>query len=158
MVNPYPASRANENVFFKIVKSDNIQIYNRQTNEELLFNKDYDKETSLRIKSLASKAYNIEYTAAIQDPVDGLVLGRTCKIPIMTPKCLDQCHSCNQTGTEAHHFCLGCKDEHYYEKDDPQAVKDWYGKPHFCYNCDRACSTCYGAFLKSHLKTKVEPV
>ena len=153
LVNPYPASRANENVFFKIVKSDNIQIYDRQTNEELLFNKDYDKETSLKIKSLASKKYNVEYTAAIQDPLDGLVLGRTCKIPIYTPKCLDQCHSCNQTGTEAHHFCLGCKDEHYYEKEDPQAVKDWYGKPHFCYNCDRACSTCFGEFLKSPIKT-----
>jgi len=95
-----------------------------------------------------SGIYDIKYTATRRDALDGLIIGKTCKITFNTPECLEQCESCTEKGTEDHHGCLGCKENGpYYEEEDPTAVNEGYGKPHFCRRCNISCSSCYAGFL-----------
>ena len=149
LINPYPASRANEQIYFRFIDSNNSKIYKYDTNEELLFDKDYIPEnpTYIKISSEAFNSFDVQFAATLKDPLDGIIIGKTCKIPIETPECLDQCYSCNQTGTEKHHFCLGCKEKFYYKEEDPLAIENWYGRPHNCRICNESCSTCFGPFI-----------
>ena len=57
--------------------------------------------------------YSIEYTAIRIDDLDGLIEGKTCKITFRTPKCLDQCYSCSNEGTEEKNECLNCVNDSY---------------------------------------------
>lgn len=79
--------------------------------------------------------------------MDGLIFGRKCNIHLNTPKCLDRCYSCSRTGTNEHHYCLGCAEGPYYEEKDDTTENEGFGKPHNCPNCDIACATCRGPLL-----------
>ncbi len=150
LINPYPASRAKEKVYFRILEISNIKLIDQASNEELVLNKDYDPdELGIINYSFQSNSYNIKYVASIKDPQDGFITGKTCQLKTNLPVCLEQCLSCNDTGTDLHHLCLGCKNESYFERNDADTIKDWYGKPHFCYPCNESCSSCFEAFLKS---------
>ena len=148
MSNPYPANRAIEEIFLRISDNSGISIFDESKNEKILNNFDYKGELNLKLvpESLEGE-YDIEFTATRNDELDGLILGRTCKIHINTPICLPQCYSCTKKGTEDHHNCLGCADGSYYEEEDETAVNEGYGKPHNCRNCDISCRTCYGKYL-----------
>ena len=149
MNNPYPFSRANEEVDIRFKSHANITVINLDDNKDIVIDKDYKPELSLKIipeKNL-EEYYSLEYTATRKDKYDGLIVGRTCKVNFYTPKCLPQCYSCSRTGTDEHHYCLGCAEGAFYKEDDPEAINDGFGKPHNCYPCDKACSSCYGAFL-----------
>jgi len=149
LINPYPASRASDKVYFRLLEKSNLKLVNQATNEELELNKDYDPEDLQDINySFESISYNIKYAASIKD-TDGFITGKVCQLKRELPVCLEQCLSCNDTGTDPHHLCLGCKNESYFERNDPATVKDWYGKPHNCYPCDKSCSSCYEAFLET---------
>jgi hypothetical protein len=152
MNNPYPANRASEKINYRINDNVNLKIINSETNEEILNDVDYDPEkTRLRfISDSKDGKYSIDFTSTRNDDLDGLILGRTCKINFDTPVCLPQCYSCTKKGNEEHHYCLGCADGSYYEeKDDSLTEKDdeGYGMPHNCKNCDIACTTCYGKYI-----------
>ena len=148
--NPYPASRAEEEVKFRFKTYSNITIINIADGSALKPNVDYKTAITLKFltKQLTGK-YAIEYTATREDPLDGLIIGKTCKVAFNTPECLPQCESCTEKGTEEHHFCLGCNaNGSYYEEEDVDGVNIGYGKPHFCRRCNISCSTCYGAFIE----------
>ena len=150
LLNPYPASRANEKVYFRLLEKTNVKLVDQATNEELVLNKDYDpEELGLINYSFKSISYKLKYAASIKDPYDGFIIGKTCELKTELPECLEQCHSCNDTGTDAHHLCLGCKNESYFERSDPATIKDWYGKPHNCYLCNESCYSCFEEFLPS---------
>ena len=147
--NPYPASRASEEVKFRFNSYNNMTIKNLADGSQLQPNVDYSSSLSLQIltKELVGD-YELEYTATRVDPLDGLILGRTCSVSLNTPECLEQCESCTKKGTDKHHFCLGCKvGKPFYEEEDPDAVNEGYGKPHNCQRCNVSCSSCYGPFL-----------
>ena len=153
MSNPYPANRANEEIGFRIYDS-NISVFNNGENEKILINHDY-KTSALKFRTDSLQGnYYIEFSATRQDPLDGLIVGRTCKINLNTPICLPQCYSCSDRGTEQSHLCLGCANEFYYEEVDPTtSIIPGYGKPHNCKECYRACKSCYGPFLTNPNKT-----
>jgi hypothetical protein len=113
---------------------------------------DYQAALTLIIKPEGKTGlYNIEYTATREDPMDGIIVGKTCKLQIYTPDCLEPCLSCTQMGNEEHHMCLGCKEGPYYIEQDPEAINEGYGRPHFCRSCNVSCSSCYGGFLEMRL-------
>ena len=157
LINPYPASRASEQINFKFKPFGKIMITNVEDNTPIQANKSYPSETTLILRIMNKELtgnYSIEYTSLREDNYDGEIIGRTCKIPLFTPECLEQCESCTKKGTNEHHFCLGCKEGGpYYIDEDPTAVNEGYGKPHNCERCDRACSTCWGGFLEKPDRT-----
>ena len=131
MNNPYPASRADEKINIRFKSHSNITIINLDDKKDIVFDKDYKPELSLKIKSENLEGYYaLEYTATRKDKYDGLIVGRTCKVNFYTPKCLPQCYSCSRTGIEEHHYCLGCAEGAYYKEDDLDAINDGFGKPH----------------------------
>ena len=149
MSNAYPANRQNEEVKVRIVNSDGIKITNSNTNEEILLNTDFDPKIPLAFTPPDDfeGEYFIKYTATRKDPLDGLILGKTCKIKITVPECLYPCYSCELKGTEEHHLCLGCKDGFYKEDDHPTPPRASSGKiPHNCPRCNVSCSTCLDSF------------
>ena len=150
--NHYPASRADEDMLFRISDSSNLKILNAKTKEEISNDVDYDpSKTTLRFISESKDGnYSVEFTSTRNDELDGIILGRTCKINFDTPVCLPQCYSCTKTGNHHHHYCLGCADGSYYEEKDDSLTKDddeGYGMPHNCKNCNISCSTCHGPYL-----------
>ena len=149
MNNPYPASRANEKINVRFENYGNISIINTNENKNIVVGKDYDPNINLKIRAEGIEGiYAVEYTATREDDLDGLIIGKTCKINFNTPKCLDRCYSCTRTGNSAHHYCLGCAAGPYYEEEDnPIPVNEGYGIPHNCPNCNISCSSCYGPFL-----------
>ena len=153
--NPYPADRAKEEVFVRFKSYSNLSFTNSENNMQIVPNVDYNP--SLSLKFIANEflgAFNFEYTAVRDDPLDGLIEGKTCKVAFYTPECLEQCESCTEKGNDTHHFCLGCKkDGPYYKEDDPDAVNEGYGRPHFCHRCDISCKSCYGKFLYKPVTT-----
>ena len=149
LINPYPASRASEKVYIRILEKSNLKLVNKATNEELELNKDYNPDDLEDIKySFESISYNLKYAATIKD-TDGFITGKVCQLQKELPVCLEQCLSCNDTGTDPHHLCLGCKNESYFERNDPATVELWYGKPHNCYLCNESCYSCFEEFLPS---------
>ena len=151
--NPLPANRANEEVNFRILDTLNMTIIKADTKENLLENQDYNKGYFKFSTDKLEGYYALEFTATRNDNLDGLIVGRTCKIHLNTPKCLPQCYSCTKTGNNDHHYCLGCAEGSYYEEEDETTVNEGYGKPHNCKNCHFACSSCYGPFLYKPVKT-----
>ena len=145
--NPYP-SDIKEEIKIRFKSYSNITITNIANDANIIPETDYRSSFTLKFMPKDVKGlYDIKYTATRRDSLDGLIVGKTCKISLNTPECLEQCYSCTQKGTEAHHYCLGCIDGPYYEEEDPTAVNEGYGKPHFCKRCDISCSSCYGPLL-----------
>ena len=151
--NPYLFDRASEEVKVRFKSYSNITITDIIDNKEILPNVDYNPSLTLRFKSDTFKLHSIEYTAVREDDLDGLIVGKTCKVGLRTPECLDQCYSCTEKGTKEHHFCLGCVNDTFYEEEDPTAVNEGYGKPHFCHRCNISCSSCYGPFMLKPITT-----
>ena len=157
MLNPYPASRADEKICIRFERfTANLTIFDIKKNTNIV-PKIYEPDLMVKITpndiSEDEEYYALEYTAIRKDEYDGDIEGRTCKINFYTPKCLPQCYSCSKHGEEGHHNCLGCVNEHYYKEEDPEAVNEGWGKPHNCYPCDIACDTCYGGFLYKPMTT-----
>jgi ABC-type multidrug transport system fused ATPase/permease subunit len=153
IANPLPANRAGEEILFRIGDSSNMTIIKTDTNENLLENKDYNIGYFKISTDSLEGDYTLEFTATKDDDFDGLIIGRTCKIYINTPKCLPQCYTCTKTGTNEHHYCLGCAEGSYYEEEDDTTENDGYGKPHNCKKCNKACQSCYGPLLNKPVKT-----
>jgi len=155
MDNAYPADRQKEEIFIRFNDFGNFTFYDIKEKKNIESNKDYD--SSLIVKASSNNGdgiYSVEYTATRNDALDGKIIGRTCKINFNTPKCLDRCYSCTETGNEISHKCiLDCADGPYYKEEDPQAVITDFGKTFNCPNCDKACSSCYGPFLFKPRKT-----
>ena len=145
--NPYP-SDLKEDIKVRFRSYIGISITDSIMNSKILPDMDYQAALTLLLKPEGKTGlYNIEYTATKEDPMDGIILGRTCKLQLFTPDCLEQCYSCTQMGSEEHHMCLGCKEGPYYYEEDPEAINEGYGRPHFCKRCNISCSSCYGGFL-----------
>ena len=151
MSNSYPADRQKEEVKVRIVDSAGLKILNSITNEEIFLNTDIDPSIPLSFfppDNLGGKFY-IKYTATRSDPLDGLILGKTCQIKIHIPECLYPCYTCEDLGTEEHHLCIGCKDGFYKDDDHPTPPMTSLGLPHNCPRCNESCSTCIGPFRVS---------
>ena len=145
--NPYLFERADELIRIRFKSFSNIEITNILDKTPIKENFDYNPALTLKfIPQEISGYYNIEYTATIEDIYDGLIIGKTCKVPFYTPECLDQCLSCTEKGTSKRHFCLGCKNNSFYEEEDPLAVNIGFGKPHNCQRCNESCYNCYQKF------------
>ena len=146
--NPYPAS-VKEDIKVRFKPYLGLSIVDDITKSPILPDTDYQAALTLIIKPEGKTGlYNIEYTATREDPMDGIIVGKTCKLQIYTPDCLEPCLSCTQMGNEEHHMCLGCKEGPYYIEQDPEAINEGYGRPHFCRSCNVSCSSCYGGFLE----------
>ena len=158
MNNPYPASRADEEISIQFEPfTVNMTLHDTKLNKDIVPNQVYTPNLMIDFTphdiSESEEKYAVEYTAIRKDKYDGLIEGRTCKINFFTPKCLPQCYSCSRHGTPEHHNCLGCASDHYYEEKDPDAVNDGWGMPHNCHPCNISCSTCFGGFLNKPLTT-----
>lgn len=125
MDNPYPASRASEEIKVRFESNSNISIVNTKDGKEIEEGKDYDSDVNLQVSvGNIDGSYAVKYTATRQDSLDGLIIGRTCNINFNIPKCLDRCDSCTKLGNEEHHHCLGCAEGPYYEEEDETTVND----------------------------------
>ena len=148
--NAYPASRQNEIIYVNFEKYSDITLINTYNNSKTKIEpgKDYNPEQlTLQLTPKGIEGfYCIEYTATINDPLDGLIEGRKCKKCFNTPKCLDQCDSCTKLGTEEKNECLGCKNESYFITQYDGAVNEGWGVPHNCTRCNISCYTCKGPF------------
>ena len=154
MNNPYPASRANEEIKVRFEKFSNISLVNLIDNKEIVSEQDYNSKLNLKISSDGMEGiYAVEYTATREDKLDGLIEGKTCKINFNTPKCLDRCDSCTRLGDSEHHYCLGCAEGNYYVEEDETAINEGWGKPHNCPDCNISCYTCFGASLMKPTQT-----
>ena len=152
--NPYPAYRK-EVLKIRFKPYSNITIISSLDNRILVPDTNYHSTFTLKFKPAGLVGiYDIKYTATRLDDLDGLIIGKTCKITFNTPECLEQCESCTEKGTEEHHKCLGCKEGGpYYYEEDPIEPNEGYGKPHFCKRCNISCSSCYGPFLSISIPT-----
>ena len=145
--NPYPAG-IKEDIKVRFRPYIDVNITEALYNTTILPDTDYQAAlTLIIIPNGKTGKYYLEYTATKEDPMDGIILGNTCSMPLFTPECLEQCLSCTQMGNEEHHMCLGCKKGPYYYEQDPDAKNDGYGFPHFCKRCDISCASCRGGFL-----------
>ena len=152
--NPYLFERADEKIRIRFKNYSNIEITNIIDGTPLKENFDYNPAFTLKfIPKEISGYYNIEYTATIEDIYDGLIIGKTCKVPFYTPECLEQCLSCTDKGTVERHLCLGCKNDSFYEEEDPLAVNIGFGKPHNCQKCNESCYNCYYKFVEKPFPT-----
>ena len=149
MSNSYPADRQKDEIKVRIVDSSGLKIINSNTNEEIVLNTDFDPKITLSFfpsESMGGKYY-IKYTATRRDPLDGLIIGKTCEIKINIPECYDSCYTCEEKGNEEHNLCIGCKNGFYKKDDDPIPPMSSLGIPHNCPRCDKSCSTCIGPFI-----------
>jgi len=150
MMNAYPANRQYEEIKVRIVQASNMNIINTLTNEKVLLNQDFDPSINLKFTPEdIDGVYSIEYTATREDPLDGLILGRTCKITFETPECLPQCYTCAKKGTEEHNYCITCRNESYYPILDPGLVIDGISPLYNCTFCNDSCTSCYGPFYET---------
>ena len=160
MSNPFPRNRADEKISYRLSYLQHVQVFNMLIYPGSKFepvqveqDKDYEGENHFEFSTDYHEGYyTIPFISTRKDPLDGLILGRTCEIHLNTPKCLPQCYSCTKTGNEEHHYCLGCAEGSYYEEKDDTAENEGYGIPHNCKNCDISCTSCYGPFL-----SKIKP-
>ena len=156
--NPYPQSMSTTPLYFRLINTNGMKIYNGENEIEL--NKDYS--TSI-INSLTLKDYTdftgsfIEYTVSRKDS-DEVILGRTCKIKIGFPKCQDACKGCDEGSTKDDNKCFDCKDGFYPVEtkiDTTGCGKD--GKLYNCNPCDIACTQCTGPFDPKKPTTSCKP-
>ena len=157
MNNAYPASRQNEIIYIRFYNiSNNISIINTLDGKEIIEGKDYDpSKLIIKITPIGIDGfYSIGYKATRIDNLDGLILGKMCKISFETPKCLEQCYSCERGGTEEKHQCLGCVNVSYYmESYDGNLINVNPNSPHFCKRCNESCYDCHGPFLEKPITT-----
>ena len=149
LVNPYPTSMQSVKVYFRIVTLNNMVINNGNVTLEL--NKDYDPSV---MNDLYIKEYNneeksfLEYTATRKDPDYDVVFGRTCKIDVEYPQCLDQCYGCDERGTDDLHHCFDCKPGFYgVVKGKDTTGCGTNSSIYNCLKCDIACEQCHGPYL-----------
>ena len=148
MGNPYSDESNEEIIKVRITNSHNTMVYNADKKEEILENTNLPLNTKLEISTLSNEGvFDFEFTSIKVDPVDGDIIGKTCKIQFNTPKCLDQCYSCNQTGNDEFHYCYGCKNESYFINYTIDKNASGFGELHNCYRCDNSCLTCKGSFI-----------
>ena len=150
LANPYPANRIKEKVGVRFNIFSGFLIKNELSLEEIKPNVDYYDIDSLQITPINKTGiYYLEFTTIRMDDLDGRIFGKTCKVQLYTPECLDRCDSCTEKGTDKHHQCLGCREGgNYYYEADPEAVYGDFGMPHNCPDCNISCNTCYGPFDK----------
>ena len=105
---------------------------------------------------LTRKEYNnqeksyLEYTATRKDPDYDVVFGRTCKIDVEYPQCLDQCYGCDERGTDNLHHCFDCKPGFYgVVKGNDTTGCGTNSSIYNCLKCDIACEQCHGPYLES---------
>ena len=152
--NAYPADKQSDEISVRFETLSNLTLLNLKDNKTIVENIDYDPVFTAKVTTSGlSGIYSVEYTATRNDPLDGLIVGRTCKINFNTPKCLPQCDSCTKTGDDISHKCLDCADGPYYEDEDPKSEFTDYGKTINCPRCNISCSSCYGAFRFKPLQT-----
>ena len=151
--NPYPTSNAEKKLYFRITKADNIVLKNKDTVLEL--NKDYDPSSMKEIvidKNTNNGKTIIEYTVTYKMSSTKTVMGKTCKIKILKPVCVDQClDGCDEGSTDSDNKCFYCKKGYY---PDPKTSKkvEICGEETTIYNClkcDIACEQCFGPFDNS---------
>ena len=148
MGNPYSDTSNGEIIKLRITNSQDTTVYNVDKKEELLLNEDLPLNTKIQIIAFSNEGiFDFEFTSVKKDPVDGDIQGKTCKVQFNTPKCLDQCFSCNQTGDDKLHYCYGCKNESYFINYTIDRNASGFGPLHNCYRCDLACFSCYGAYM-----------
>ena len=155
MMNSYPASRQNEKITARIVRADNMTILNADTNKPIDLDQDFDpEEISLKINAEGESGdYFIEFRATRDDPYDGKILGRTCKIKIEIPECLPQCKNCPAKGTEEHNYCIDCADEMHTPTIDQGIVIKGYAPLYNCNPCNESCTSCFGKFIEDPANT-----
>ena len=155
MENPYPESRKSEEIFvrFKLLP---ITLYDNNRNI-IELNKDYSANNIFFLYSENREGrYNLEFTTSRKDVYDGLIIGETCKLTINTPICSPQCDSCNQTGTDAVHYCYGCYNESFYIRNEIPYVGEEFEKLHNCYPCDKSCFSCNGPLILTSSKSTTD--
>ena len=145
--NPYPASMTTTPLYYRIIKANNLKVYNGDN--EIVLNKDYAQSTisSLTIKEYTSAENSyLEYTVSRKENGD-YIMGKTCTIKVEFPECLPQCMGCDKKGTVDDHRCFNCSNGYYpEEKGDDETGCGKNGKLYNCNNCDIACKECYGPF------------
>ena len=148
MGNPYSDLSNGEIINARIINSTGTTVYNVDTKEVILENTDLAPNTKLEVIAESNEGiFDFEFASIKKDPTDGDIIGKTCKIQFNTPKCLDQCYSCNQTGNEGIHYCYGCKNESYFINNTFDKNANGFGELHNCYPCNKACKSCYGDFI-----------
>ena len=147
--NPYPSSMSSTPLYFRIIKANELQIFNGDS--EIVLNKDYPQSTisSLTIKEYSGTNSYIEYTVSRKENNE-YIMGKTCRINVAFPQCLEQCIGCDKLGTEEDNRCFDCVKGHYGKK----SVSDdtGCGKEGYLYNCNKcniACEECYGPYDNS---------
>ena len=148
MGNPYSDLSNTDIISVRITKLQGTTAYNVDLKEEILENKDLPLNTNFTVTTLSNEGiFDFEFTSIKNDPIDGDIIGKTCKIQFNTPKCLDQCFSCNQTGNDHLHYCYGCKNESYFNNYTIDKNASGFGELHNCYRCDLSCFSCHGDFI-----------
>ena len=133
LLNPFPKNMNSTKLYYKIIKKNNMKIFNDQKKIEL--NKDYlySTEDSLIIKELNSYENTyIQYTVFRKEKNE-IILGRTCLIKINFTKC-----------KEGYYPKVIRKDTTGFGNND---------RLNNSYHCDIACTECYGTFDPSKLNT-----
>jgi len=148
--NPYPASRADEKIYVKFeYNGENMTIIDPSTNKPIGVDINYDPE-KLILKIIPGNyegIFTIKYTSTMNDPLLDLIEGKECKLNFEVPKCLPQCYSCLELGTEKKHACLDrCINDSYYKEDYQGAKNEGYGTPFNCERCNISCFNCWGKF------------
>ena len=151
MGNPYPEERRSETIRVRF-KELPITLYD-ENRQRIEINKDYDSKTLFHLYSESKEGkYYLEFTASRIDAYDGLIIGNTCKLSINTPKCLEQCYSCSQTGNEGTHYCAGCYNESYYITNEIPYSGEEFEKVHNCYRCNESCFSCEGPLILTNTR------
>ena len=158
--NPYPSSMANEKLYYRFVDTNDMVIKNGNITLEL--NKDYEIEkTKDLVITENTKVGNsfIAYTAIRKDDTHGDIIGRTCKINVDYPDCLEQCRGCDDEGDEKNNHCFDCKDGYYHVP----LTNDTTGcgiksKIYNCPKCDVACTLCTGPLDLTKPTTNCKPL
>ena len=136
ILNPYPSSKTNEQNYIIFKNIGNI-------------NYTHNSQSNLTIKLMPNEGkgfYSIEYVSTIIDPFEGIIEGKTCEINLKTPKCLEQCYSCIELGTDKRQACLSCVNDSYY-KDYEFSNLTEYGLTFNCKKCNESCYSCYSSFI-----------
>ena len=154
--NPY-LKYTNEPLYYRIVNSNNIKIFNG--NSELLTNQDYALSTlsSIYIAEFEENQENtyIEYTV-VRKESGNAILGGTCRINVEVPKCWEGCKGCEPEGNDIDNRCFDCKNGYHYIPTGKDSSGLGCGKDGKIYNCDRcdiACTECFGPFDEKYPTT-----
>ena len=160
MVNPYPSSMANTQLYYRFVNTNGMVLKNGEKSVEL--NKDYKiGDLANIIISSNDRVGNsfIAYSAVGDDTInEGVIVGKTCNIVVNYPKCLEQCYGCDEEGTNKYNHCFDCRDGYY----PVASLTDDTGcgvnkKLYNCPKCDVACTLCTGPLDYSKPSTNCKP-